>query len=232
MTVPTWVSKDDETGIAYLRIRSPVQWATSQSEHVDAEDGPGLGHPLRHLRRVRQHRLGQCRHRPRHLGVRGRDPAQLVGHRRADPLPRREPVADLRRRRRVQRLPGRAWKIELAAFAADTGVHVTVAHLPPGTSKWNKIEHRLFSQITMNWRGWPLKTHQIIVDLIANTTTDTGLTVHAVLDTASYPTGVRYTEKQVAALPLERHDFHGDWNYTLHPADTPKPAPHRFVASP
>ena len=115
----------------------------------------------------------------------------------------------------------RAWKVELAAFAADTGLRVTVAHLPPGTSKWNKIEHRLFSQITMNWRGRPLKTHQIIVDLIAGTNTATGLTVHATLDTGQYPTGITYTEKDVAALPLQRHDFHGEWNYTLLPSDTP-----------
>ena len=111
----------------------------------------------------------------------------------------------------------RAWKIELAAFAADTGLQVTVAHLPPGTSKWNTIEHRLFSQITMNWRGRPPKTHQIIVDLINSTTTATGLTVHATLDTDQYPTGISYTDKDVAALPLQRHDFHGEWNYTLLP---------------
>jgi transposase len=115
----------------------------------------------------------------------------------------------------------RAWKIELAAFAADTGLHVTVCHLPPGTSKWNKIEHRLFSQITMNWRGRPLKTHQIIVDLISGTTTATGLTVHCTLDTGQYPTGITYSDKDVAALPLQRHDFHGEWNYTLLPNDTP-----------
>ena len=116
----------------------------------------------------------------------------------------------------------RAWKIELAAFAADTGLQVTVCHLPPGTSKWNKIEHRLFSQITMNWRGRPLKTHQIIVDLISSTTTATGLTVHCTLDTGHYPTGTAYTEADVVALPLRRHDFHGEWNYTLLPADTPQ----------
>ena len=115
----------------------------------------------------------------------------------------------------------RAWKIELAAFAADTGLRVTVAHLPPGTSKWNKIEHRLFSQITLNWRGRPLTSHQVIVDLIANTTTATGLSVHAVLDTGQYPTGISYSDKDIAALPLLRHDFHGDWNYTLLPSDTP-----------
>jgi transposase len=115
----------------------------------------------------------------------------------------------------------RAWKIELSRFAADTGLHVTVCHLPPGTSKWNKIEHRLFSQITMNWRGRPLKTHQIIVDLIASTTTSTGLTVHCTLDTSEYPTGIAYTPADVDALPLKRHDFHGEWNYTLSPHDTP-----------
>ena len=115
----------------------------------------------------------------------------------------------------------RAWKVQLAAFAAETGLTVTVCHLPPGTSKWNKIEHRLFSQITMNWRGRPLRTHQIIVDLIANTTTTTGLTVHCVLDTNQYPTGTSYTDRDLAALPLTRHQFHGDWNYTLAPHDTP-----------
>ena len=85
-----------------------------------------------------------------------------------------------------------------------------------------QIEHRLFSQITMNWRGRPLKSHQIIVDLISATTTATGLTVRCTLDTRQYPTGISYTDKEVAALNLERHDFHGDWNYTLHPTpDTP-----------
>jgi len=111
----------------------------------------------------------------------------------------------------------RAWKIELAAFAAHSGLRVTVCHLPPGTSKWNKIEHRLFSQITMNWRGRPLTSHQVIVDLIAHTSTATGLVVQCVLDTAPYPTGVRYTDEDVTALPLTRHEFHGEWNYSLNP---------------
>jgi transposase len=115
----------------------------------------------------------------------------------------------------------RAWKVELARFAAETGVEVTVCHLPPGTSKWNKIEHRLFSQITMNWRGRPLKTHQVVVDLIGSTTTTTGLTVHCVLDTAPYPIGVKHTKKDVDNLPITRHDFHGEWNYTLVPATRP-----------
>jgi transposase len=115
----------------------------------------------------------------------------------------------------------RAWKVELAKFAADTGLTVTVCHLPPGTSKWNKIEHRLFSQITLNWRGRPLRSHQVIIDLIRNTTTTTGLTVHCVLDTGQYPTGLRYTKKDVDALPISRHDFHGEWNYTINSPDTP-----------
>src|SRR5689334_10144451 len=117
----------------------------------------------------------------------------------------------------------RAWKIELAAFAAETGLTITVCHLPPGTSKWNKIEHRLFSQITMNWRGRPLTSHQIIVDLIGATHTTTGLTVRAELDTGTYPTGITYTKKQVDALPITPHAFHGEWNYCVSPApaDTP-----------
>jgi Rhodopirellula transposase DDE domain len=114
----------------------------------------------------------------------------------------------------------RAWKIELARLATEIAIPITVAHLPPGTSKWNKIEHRLFAQITMNWRGRPLKTHQIIVDLISNTTTATGLTVHCVLDTGQYPTGIKYTKKDVDALPITRHDFHPEWNYTVRPGTT------------
>ena len=109
----------------------------------------------------------------------------------------------------------RLWKVELAALAAETGLTITVCHLPPGTSKWNKIEHRLFSHISMNWRGRPLESHETIVNLIAATTTRSGLTVKAELDQGTYPKGVKITDQQMAALPLERNDFHGDWNYTL-----------------
>jgi hypothetical protein len=120
----------------------------------------------------------------------------------------------------------RAWKTELAALAAETGLNVTVCHLPPGTSKWNKIEHRLFSHITMNWRGRPLTSHEVILASIAATTTRTGLSVHAELDTGTYPTGIEVSDAQIAALPMNRHRFHGDWNYTLHPhAAAPAPAP-------
>jgi hypothetical protein len=120
----------------------------------------------------------------------------------------------------------RAWKLELARLAAETGLTITVCHLPPGTSKWNKIEHRLFSHITMNWRGRPLTSHEVIVHSIAATTTRTGLSVSAALDTNTYPTGVRIGDAEMAALLLTRHAFHGEWNYALHPQPCPAvPAP-------
>ncbi len=111
----------------------------------------------------------------------------------------------------------RAWKTELAALAAETGLEITCCHFPPGTSKWNKVEHRLFSHITMNWRGRPLTSHEVIVQTIAATTTRTGLRVCAELDTSTYDTGVKVSDRQMDALPLTRHDWHGDWNYTLRP---------------
>jgi hypothetical protein len=111
----------------------------------------------------------------------------------------------------------RAWKAELAALAVDTGLYITVCHFPPGTSKWNAIEHRLFSHITMNWRARPLTSHEVIVNSIAATTTRTGLHVRAELDTACYPVGVRIDDADMAALALQRHAWHGEWNYTLRP---------------
>ena len=111
----------------------------------------------------------------------------------------------------------RAWKKHLADFAAETGLEITVCHYPPGTSKWNKIEHRLFSFITMNWRGQPLTSIATIIDLITATTTDTGLTVRAAYDSNWYPKGVKISDTELAALPFTRHDWHGDWNYTLTP---------------
>jgi hypothetical protein len=111
----------------------------------------------------------------------------------------------------------RMFKAELAKLAATIGLVITVCHMPPGTSKWNKIEHRLFSFISMNWRGKPLTTYRVIVELIAATTTKTGLRVQADLDTGYYPTGQKVTDKQLAALPIRRHDWHPDWNYTLVP---------------
>jgi transposase len=107
------------------------------------------------------------------------------------------------------------WKFELARLAAATGLDITVCHYPPGTSKWNKIEHRLFSRISGNWRGRPLETYQTIVSLIANTNTTTGLTVRADLDINTYPTKIRVTNQEKASIPIRRHEFHGDWNYTI-----------------
>ena len=115
----------------------------------------------------------------------------------------------------------RLWKTELATLAAETGLVITVCHLPPGTSKWNKIEHRLFSHISMNWRGRPLTSHDVIVNTIAGTTTKTGLRVHAELDQNEYPLGVKIPDGQMKALETDgvliRHDWHPEWNYTLNP---------------
>src|SRR6266566_394745 len=111
----------------------------------------------------------------------------------------------------------RLWKIELQKLADELGVPVTVCHLPPGTSKWNKIEHRLFSFITGNWRGKPLVSHQVIVQLIAATTTKTGLKVRCELDQNTYPAGIKVSDAEIEAVNLTRHDFHGEWNYTIGP---------------
>jgi len=111
----------------------------------------------------------------------------------------------------------RLWKLELAKLAAEAGIEITVCHFLPGTAKWNKVEHRLFSAISMNWRGRPLTSHQVMVELIAATTKTTGLKVRAQLDQGYYPTGIKVTDKQLAAVPIRRHDFHGDWNYTISP---------------
>lgn len=112
----------------------------------------------------------------------------------------------------------------LADFAHHSGLAVTVAHFPPGTSKWNKIEHRLFSRITHNWRGYPLTSHEVVVQSIASTRTRTGLSVQASLDTNNYPTGLTLTKAQIAALPITRDTFHGEWNYRIDPTG-PLPAP-------
>jgi hypothetical protein len=114
----------------------------------------------------------------------------------------------------------RAFKVELANLAATIGLVITVCHMPPGTSKWNKIEHRMFSFISMNWRGRPLTTYRTVVELIAATTTKTGLRIEADLDTGYYPIGVKTTGAQLAAIPLHPHDWHGNWNYTIHPPPT------------
>ena len=109
----------------------------------------------------------------------------------------------------------RAFKVELAKLAKETGLEITVCHYPPGTSKWNKIEHRMFSFISMNWRGRPLTSYRTIVELIAGTTTRKGLRIRAERDQTGYRTRVKISNVELAAVPLRRHDFHGDWNYTI-----------------
>lgn len=111
----------------------------------------------------------------------------------------------------------RLWKLELSRLAKETGLNIRVCHFPPGTSKWNKIEHRLFSFITMNWRAHPLISHEVIVQLIAGTKTRSGLTVHAELDNRSYPKGIVVSDADLASIPFEPEDFHGDWNYRIQP---------------
>jgi transposase len=111
----------------------------------------------------------------------------------------------------------RLWKTELQRLADHTGLQITVRHFPPGTSKWNKIEHRLFSYISINWRGKPLTSHQTVIELIAATSTTTGLKVYARLDPGSYPDKVTVSDTQLASVHIERHPFHPEWNYTIKP---------------
>ena len=111
----------------------------------------------------------------------------------------------------------RLWKLELQRLADETGLTITVCHFPPGTSKWNKIEHRLFSFITQNWRGKPLVSYAVILSLLAATSTSTGLTVESGLDTCSYPVGRKVTDEEMATIQIKRDEFHGEWNYTISP---------------
>ena len=111
----------------------------------------------------------------------------------------------------------RLWKVELQRFADESGLCISVCHFPPGTSKWNKIEHRMFCHITENWRGRPLVSREVVVNLIGHTTTKTGLTIRSELDENIYPTGREVTEQQMESLAIKRDKFHGEWNYTIRP---------------
>ena len=111
----------------------------------------------------------------------------------------------------------RLWKVQLQELADETGLRITVCHFPPGTSKWNQIEHRMFCHITQNWRGRPLVDHEVVVNLIGSTTTETGLEIRAELDRSAYPIGQEVTKQQMESLSIERESFHGDWNYTIRP---------------
>ena len=111
----------------------------------------------------------------------------------------------------------RLWKVSLQKFADETGLRISVSHFPPGTSKWNKIEHRMFCHITRNWRGRPLESLEVIVSLIANTTTEKGLRIRAAVDAGRYPKGIKVPDEELAEVALEPEVFHGDWNYTINP---------------
>ena len=111
----------------------------------------------------------------------------------------------------------RLWKVEVQVLATETGLDITICHFPPGTSKWNKIEHRLFSHISMNWRGRPLVSHEVIVKLIGKTSTRNGLRVKAKLDRRKYPTKVKVSDKEMERVKLKPHSFHGEWNYSINP---------------
>lgn len=111
----------------------------------------------------------------------------------------------------------RLWKLELQRLADETGLKIEVCHYPPGTSKWNKIEHRLFCHITRNWRGVPLETHQVVVNLVSSTRTEEGLEVHCWLDSKTYRTGRKVTDEEMRSVRLRRNAFHGDWNYEIQP---------------
>src|ERR1700688_3071183 len=163
--------------------------------------------------------MGECWYRSRHRRLcRQRDPQLVAGDGQSPLLPRQLP-GHHRRQRGSNSARNRLWKTELQRLADETGLTLIIRHLPPGTSKWNRIEHRLFSFITGNWRGQPLLTHQVIIELIAATRTETGLTVRCRLDPANYPKGVAVSDDELAAINIARCDFHGEWNYSI----TPKP---------
>lgn len=111
----------------------------------------------------------------------------------------------------------RLFKLEIQELVDEIGIPITICHFPPGTSKWNRIEHRLFSFISMNWKGQPLVSHEVMLNLIANTKTKSGLTVKAELDSSSYPTGIKVSDEEFSSINLVRHSFHGEWNYSIHP---------------
>ena len=115
----------------------------------------------------------------------------------------------------------RPWKVELQKLADETGLRIAVCHFPPGTSKWNKIEHRLFSFISQNWRGKPLRSFETIVSLIAAPSTSAGLSVHAELDSRTYQAGIKLSDEDMAQVNMLRDRFHGDWNYEIRPRNLP-----------
>ena len=198
---------------------------------------PGQGRPardpLRDLRRAGQRRVRQRRHRREHRRAGGGVGPPLVDLAGKDAYPDATRLLVTCDAGGSNGYRNRAWKAGLAALAQETGLEITVCHFPPGTSKWNKIEHRLFCQITLAWRGRPLTSYDVIINTIGAVTTRTGLTATAVLDENAYPTGTEISDEQMKDIEdrcLTRHGFHGEWNYTMlprPPAPAPQPAPAR-----
>jgi hypothetical protein len=155
-----------------------------------------------------------------------------VEHQRACGLPGRGPADDQADCGGSNGNRTRLWKTELARFAAETGLSITVCHFPPGTSKWNKVEHRLFSYITMSWKGCPLTSHEVVIELIGSTTTRAGLTVHAEADTNQYPKGIKISDAELDAVPLTRDTWHGEWNYTVLPVQHARNSIDKFLTHP
>ena len=175
----------------------------------------GQGDSVRCLRHGTQRSVGERWARPRYARLRGGLDTSLLAEDGPARLSEGDEAVHHGRCGREQRVPIHAWKHELQRFADRTGLTIEVSHFPPGTSKWNKIEHRLFCHITANWRGTPLATWETIVDRIGNTRTAAGLRVRAALDTREYPTGVTVTKSQMDAVALVPDEFHGEWNYKL-----------------
>src|ERR1700684_2089506 len=161
--------------------------------------------------------MGQPRDQPRHRGVCGGEHSALVAGARRWPLSDRQATSDQRRLWRQNGNRVRLWKRELQVVADELGIAITVNHLPPGTSKWNRIEHKLFAFIPMNWRAKPLVSYLAIIQLIASTTTETGLTVTCQLDPNAYEKGLRVSDEEMVSLSVKPHSFHGEWNYTIAP---------------
>jgi Rhodopirellula transposase DDE domain len=166
---------------------------------------------------ARRRWLGQRGHRPRHQPFAATSILawwEHLGHRRFPSASTLTTTADCGGSNGNRT---RLWKTELQRLADLTGLQITVCHFPPGTSKWNKIEHRLFSYISINWRGKPLTSHQTVIDLIAATNTKRGLKVYARLDPATYPDKITISDRELAAARLQPHPFHPEWNYTIQP---------------
>ena len=191
-------------------------------EEVRAKDFPdkqsGEGDPVGGLRPDAQRGLGERRHRPQHVSVRHGDHPPLVVRDGGGPIPDADRLLVTADAGGSNGYRCRLWKVALQQLADTIGLRIAVCHFPPGTSKWNKIEHRMFCHITKNWRGKPLLSRAVVVNLIGNTKTKAGLQIQAELDTNAYETGIKVSDEELAAVQIEKATFHGEWNYTISPS--------------